>query len=210
MYYDFIQTHKRKIVWLVSLLVAILLVWTAVTLTSRIGKVATTFAVVPSDAAVTVDGKKMSSGTHWLNAGKYEVVVQKDGFATKKKTINVTNAKKQNVTAISLNPESEEAKEWAKQHEKDYSKNERYGAIEANAEGQYFSETNPITTELPYKDPYYTIGYMPNSDNSIDLTITTESPRYRFYAIEKIRELGYDPTDFKIIFKDFKNPLEAE
>lgn len=210
MYYEFIQEHKRKIVTITILFVVTILLWTAFILIGRVGKVATTFAVVPSDATITADGKKISNGTQWLVAGKYEIIVQKDGFATEKKSINVTDAKKQNVAAISLTPESEAAKEWAKTHEKEYSNNERYGALEASSEGKYFSETNPITTKLPFTDPYYTIGYMPNTDNSVDLTIATESPRYRFYAIEKIRELGYDPTDFKIVFKDFKNPLETK
>ena len=209
MYYEFIQSNKRRIVIATLLLVSVLIIWSAVILIGRVGKVATTLAVVPSDATITIDGKNTSSGTQRLPAGKYEVVVQKDGFATEKKSINVTEAKKQNVAAISLTPESDKAKEWAKEHEKEYSNNERFGAIEASNEGRYFSETNPITTKLPFTDPYYTIGYAPNDDNSVDITITTESPRYRFYAIEKIRELGYDPTDFKIIFKDFKNPLEA-
>lgn len=210
MYYEFIQTHKRKIITGALVIVAIMIIWTALILIGRIGKIATTLAVVPADATITIDGKKTDSGTQWLPAGKYEMIAQKDGFTTQKKTINVTDAKKENVAAMSLTPESDKAKEWAKEHEKDYSNNERYGAIEANSEGQYFSDTNPITTKLPFKDPYYTIGYTPNNDGSVDLTIATESPRYRFYAVEKIRELGYDPTDFKIIFKDFKNPLEAK
>jgi hypothetical protein len=207
MYYEFIQAHKRTIITTVVLFIVILFIWTAVILIGRIGKIATTIAVVPSDATVTIDGKKIGSGKQWIPAGTYNLVVQKDGFGTKKKTINITDAKQQNVTAVSLTPQSDDAKEWAREHEKDYSENERFGAIEANAEGKYFSELNPITTKLPFTDPYYTIGYTPTNDNSVDLTIATESPRYRFYAVEKIRELGYDPTDFKIIFKDFKNPL---
>lgn len=210
MYYEFMQAHKKKVITTVLLFVAVLMIWTGIIIVGRIGKIATTLAVVPSDATITINGNKTGSGTQWLPAGKYEIIAQKDGFATQKKTINVTGAKKENVAAMSLTPESDKAKEWAKEHEKDYSNNERYGAIEANNEGQYFTDTNPITTKLPYKDPYYTIGYVPNNDNSVDLTISTESPRYRFYAVEKIRELGYDPTDFRIIFKDFKNPLEAK
>lgn len=210
MYYDFIQNNKRKIIVGTLIIVGALLLWSAAIVVDRIGKVATTIAVVPSDATVTIDGNKIGSGNKWMPAGKYEVVVQKEGFETKKKTVNITDAKEKNIIAVSLTPQSDEAKEWAEKHQKDYSNNERFGAIEASNEGKYFSETNPITTKLPYTDPYYTISYTPNADNSVDITIATESPRYRFYAIEKIRELGYDPTDFKIIFKDFKNPLEAK
>ena len=210
MYYEFIQQHKRKVIIATLLLVAVILIWTAVILVGRIGKVATTFAIVPSDATITINGNRIGSGSQWIAAGKYEVIVQKDGFASTKKTINITEAKEQNVVAASLKAESDEAKKWAENHQQEYSKNEKYGAIEANNEGEYFSQTNPITTKLPFVDPYYTISYTPSENDSVDLTISTPSPRYRFYAVEKIRELGYDPTDFKIIFKDYKNPLEAK
>lgn len=210
MYYEFLQEHKRKIVAIVLIFVALLLVWTGVVLVGRIGKVATTFAVVPSDATITIDGERIDSGVQWIAAKKYEVIIQKEGFKTHKKTVAITEVKKQNVVAASLAPESNEAKEWAEKHKDDYSENEKFGAIEASTEGKYFSDNNPITEKLPFVDPYYTISYTPNKDDSINLTIATPSPRYRFYAVEKIRELGYDPADFVIIFKDFKNPLETQ
>ena len=104
MYYEFIQAHKRKIIAVVLVLTAALLIWTALILVGRIGKIATTLAVVPADATITIDGNKTNSGTQWLAAGKYEIIAQKDGFATQKKTINVTEKKKKNVAAMSLTP----------------------------------------------------------------------------------------------------------
>ncbi len=207
MYYDFIQAHKRKIIIGTLIFVASILIWSAITIVGRIGKIATTISVVPSSAVVTLDGQTIGNGTQWVKPGNYEVVAKKDGFKTEKKSVAVTGAKDKNVVAISLTPESDDAKKWASEHDNEYKKNETYGAIEASNNGKYFTATNPITTKLPYEDPYYTIGYAPRSDGGVDLTITTPSPRYRFYAVEKIRELGYEPTDFLIVFRDFKNPL---
>ena len=105
---------------------------------------------------------------------------------------------------------SSDAKKWADDHTTEYRKNEAYGAIEASVNGDYFTERNPITTKLPYVDPYFTLGYISHDNQTISLTIETPSPRYRYFAIEKLRQMGYDPTDFDIIFKDFKNPLDIK
>ena len=207
MYYDFIQAHKRKIVIGTILFVTAIIVWSMIIIIGRIGKTPVTISVVPSNAAVTLDGHTVGNGTQWIAQGTYTIQATKDGFKTEKKSVVVTGEKEKNVAALSLTPESDNAKAWAKTHDSDYKKNETYGAIEASNNGKYFTAKNPITTKLPYNDPYYTIGYTPRTDGGVDLTISTPSPRYRFYAVEKIRELGYDPTDFVIVLKKKKNPL---
>lgn len=208
MYYEFLQHNKRRIIVLVVAFLVITTIWTIMLFVGRAGKLPVVIAVVPSSASVTADGRHVDGGTQWLPPGTYTIRASKDGFETVQKSITVTNDKSQNVVALSLTATSDAAKKWAADHQNDYSNNEQYGAIAANIEGEYFSKQNPITTKLPFTDPYFTIGYTVNSDGkSITLTVATPSPRYRFYAVEKIRELGFDPTDFTIVFKDFHNPL---
>lgn len=207
MYYEFFQQHKRRIITISAVLFALLVLWTTVTMIGRIGKTPLTIAAVPSDAKILVGDNRLGDGTYWLPAGTYQISAEKEGFETLRKTVIVTPEKKNNVAAISLTPKSDEAKKWADKHQRDYQDNEQFGAIAARADGQYFTDNNPITTHLPFTDPYFTIGYTLNDDQSIHITIATPSPRYRFYAVEKIREWGYDPTDFTVVFKDFKNPL---
>ena len=74
-----------------------------------------------------------------------------------------------------------------------------------------FVKDNPIVTNLPYINSYYSIEYKTagETSNEITLTIRTPSPRYRYEAVKQIRGWGYDPTSFKIEFIDYKNPLEA-
>lgn len=208
MYYDFLQTNRKRIIRAVILLLVALFLWTTITLIGRIGKVPVTIAVVPSNAAITLNSQTYQDGTVWLPAGTYAVSLSRDGFAAQKQKVVITAEKSENVIAASLVPESDAAKQWAEEHQKDYKDNERYGAKQASANGDYFTTKNPITKQLPFTDPYYKIAYTSGDDNTITLTVTTTSPRYRFYALEKIRQWGYDPTDFVIDFKDFTNPLE--
>lgn len=188
--------------------VSILALWTIVILLGRIGKVPVMIATVPSDAIVVLNGQKVSNGHQWVTAGRYDINVSKDGFTEQKQTVIVDGQKKDMTIAISLVAKSDDAKRWAKENADKYKDNEKYGAIAARSEGEYLTATNPIIKNLPFTDPYYKIGYTTKDDNSITLTILTVSPRYRFYAVEKIRDWGYDPTDFLIEFKDFNNPLE--
>lgn len=208
MYYEWYQQNKKIIIATVVCFILVLFAWGAWISISRAGKVAITVSTVPRDSSISIDGQPSGSGTLWLKPGKYVFKAQKDGFKTREKTITVTDEKEQNVVALALSPESEQAKKWADEHAGEYKNNETYGAVEAQANGQYFRDNNPIVAHLPYNDPYYQITYASEADNSIVLTINTPSPRYRYFAIQKIRELGYDPSDFNIIFSDFKNPLE--
>lgn len=208
MYYEWYQQNKKAIVAITVCFVLVLFVWGIWTYVSRLGKVAVTLSTVPRDSSLSIDGRATSSGTIWLAPGKYVFRAQKEGFKAREKTVTVAEGKEQNVVALALSPQSDDAKTWAKQHAAEYKNNETYGAIEAQTNGQYFREKNPIVAHLPYSDPYYQITYASDENNAITLSINTPSPRYRYFAIQKIREFGYDPSDFKIIFSDFKNPLE--
>lgn len=210
MYDEFLYRNKRRIILGVGILFALIIVWAVWTYLDRAGKTPLTISVVPSDAKVLVNNQSLGNGTHWLVDNTYKITVEKDGFKTQQTSTTVTNKKPQNVLAFSLVPQSDAAKKWAADHQNDYKRNESFGALEARTNGQYFTDKNPITKRLPFNDPYFTLGYKAVGDNSIILTVSTPSPRYRFYAVEKIRELGYDPTDFKIEFSDFHNPLERK
>lgn len=210
MYYELIQQYKRRIITIVAVVfVAIVAIFT-VTSIEHMGKVPVYVSTVPNDATVRFDNNSVGNGTQWMPAGTYTVTVQKEGFETVKRTVIVDDKKSQNVIAASLIAVSSDAKKWADDHATDYRKNEAYGAIEASVNGDYFTQRNPITTKLPYVDPYFTLGYVSHDNQTISLTIETPSPRYRYFAIEKLRQLGYDPTDFDIIFKDFHNPLDTK
>ncbi|MFZ1360816.1 MAG: PEGA domain-containing protein [Candidatus Saccharimonadales bacterium] len=207
MYYDWIQQHKRTIIICTAALCIIVTVWGIATYISRIGKVGITISAVPSSAVVTINGTPVGNGTHWVAPDTYTIAASKDGFGSRSKQVNVTDAKTHNVVALSLSPQSGAAKQWAERHERDYKQNEAYGAIEARTNGDYFKQKNPITNILPYTDPYYEIAYTTHG-SAIVVTISTPSPRYRYIAVQKLRELGFNPSAFTIQFIDFDNPLE--
>lgn len=208
MYDDIIYKNKRRILTSIIGLFAVIIAWAVWIYIDRYGKTPLTISAVPADAKVLVNNQKLGNGTHWLNDGSYKIKATKDGYKSQEVTYQLSAKRSQNVVPFSLEPQSSDARKWVNDHQSEYKRNEQFGALAAKANGQYFTDQNPITKVLPFTDPYFTIGYRVEKDQSIILTILTPSPRYRFYAIEKIRDLGYDPTDFRIDFKDFRNPLE--
>jgi uncharacterized membrane protein len=209
MYYEWYKKYRQPILVAIVGLAILFTGWAIFNYVTRIGKVGVTISAVPYSARVTINGQSSGSGVVWLTPGTYTVKASSDGFSSREKRIEVTEKKKQNVVSLALSPQSDSAKKWAEAHQQDYKNNEFYGAIEAQENGKIFSDKHPVVKVLPYNDPYFQLDYRQDKDSDqITLTISTSSPRYRYFAIQKLRQLGYDPTDYKIDFKDFKNPLE--
>lgn len=207
MYNELFEKYKKEVVGSFALLIALLIIYAAATAISHIGKIKLTVRTVPGDSVIFIGNTQIGNGDFYTEAGTYKVKITRSGFAPVETEVIVTDKKDENVLGVSLNPVTEEAKKWAKDHQGDYKNNEKYGAIQAKQTGQYMTKQNPIINELPYQNPYYKIAYRSQDNQNITLTIATESPRYRYLAVQKIREMGYDPTDFIIDFTDYKNPL---
>lgn len=204
---EWLQKNRKKIICGILLLFTLIIIWAVIDNISRIGKIPVVVSVFPGDAKTIINNQSYGNGTHWLTPGVYKLTSDKEGFETVRETVVISKMKSQNVIAISLAPQSSDAKEWASKRVEELRNNEMYGSIEAISNREYVKQSNPIVAKLPYIDPYFKIRYVMNDDLSITLIIHTPSPRYRFYAVEKIRDLGYDPVDFIIQFKDFNNPL---
>lgn len=208
---EFVRNHLRTvIISILVLFVAIIAIAIYINV-DRSGKVAVTISVVPSDAKTTIDGKTVtSSGTIYLKPGTYTIESSKDGFTTSTKKQYVGD--NQATIATSLAPESDEAKQWAEDNANKYLANEGVAGKAIQESSEATRDANPILNVLPYSNYIYTIGYTNDPDDpsgeSFILTIDAAEGS-RNAAVDQIRELGYDPTDYKIKFNDYKNPFES-
>ncbi len=175
------------------------------------GEVAITVTVAPSDAVVKVDNKYVSLGTIYLKPGKsYPVSVSKDGFEpyTGTQYINSTN---DNIS-VALSPVSDAAQKWVQDNRSQYSNVEAQAGARENTTGQEFTNKNPITANLPLDNMVYTIGYKadPSDPTHMSIILTVDAAEgYRNGAIQGIRNLGYDPSQYKIEFSDYQNPFAS-
>jgi hypothetical protein len=151
--------------------------------------------------------KKEGSGTLPLEPGDYVVTAQSDGFISKAVNLSLNTKDKRQTLVLTLEPSSVEAREWAKKNEKKYQDAEGKAGESDRKSGEEFRSSNPIISSLPYNSGYYRIDYGidRNNNDSFKLVITADTPNKRQVALEKIREFGYDPSDFVIEFKGVGN-----
>ena len=173
---------------------------------TRQGKIAITVTAVPGDTKITLNGsQKIGTGVVYLTPGTYSVLGQKDGFEDFKEDIKFDDTRARLV--VTLIPSSDEAKKWAKDNQSQYLELEKKGGAIAAKNGEEFKKANPIVNNLPYENPYYTIGYQSSDNKTITVIITAPSARYRYSALQQIRSWGYDPTDFKILYTNYVSQL---
>lgn len=175
------------------------------------GKIAVTINAIPDDAKITINNNSVGASTTYLLPNQtYTVKATKDGFADYSATqyIDATN----HVITVEMTAVSDAAKQWEQDNQSKYQSVEGLAGAQANATGEAFTAKNPITTALPLDNMIYTIGYRndPSDPSGNSIILTVEAPLgYRNSAIEGIRNLGYDPTQFKIQFNDYTNPFAS-
>ena len=204
--------NKRKytLFWLIGIITILLFIlYFSFTFVDRVNKTAVRVQFFPIDARVTLDNRSVKNGTIYLEPGVYQVEASREGFDSYSDTFRVETPKP--ALALMLNPVTIEAKEMLNKTQKNDYERARKLSYEIKEEyGRNFIEKNPITKKLPYKNFTYSIGYIRDqsdpSGNSILITIYAIEG-YKQSALYRIRELGYDPTDFNIIFNDYENPF---
>lgn len=207
---EFIAKHRLAVLGIGIVILILPIIYYLFTTTDRAGKTQVTVRVVPADATVTIGNRKVSSGDIWLAPGAYPIKGTKEGFADFDSSEVVGTEKM--LLPILLNPVSDEAKKWASDNQHKYLEVEGQAGDQARVRGDAFHDKNPIVNILPYSSLLYRIGYQSDpsdpSGNSIIIEIDARES-YRNDAIYQIYQWGYDPTDYKINFKDYKNPFES-
>lgn len=179
---------------------------------SRSGKEPVEVYILPPEATVTVNGQKITAGTQYLAPGTYEIEAKSEGFADSKESVTIGKPNKEFID-IGLTPVSDKAKEWAAKNNNLYLAREGRGGERARERGEAFKNLNPITRHLPINTILYTIGYTldPSDPSGNSIILQVNAPQgYREGVLGKIRELGYDPTNFKINFKVYESPFGNE
>ncbi len=207
----YIGKYRRHI--LVSLIVCVAAIATLTIYTQwknaaqRAGKLAVPVEVVPRDATVKIGEQAITSrGTAWIAPGEHTATVSRDGFESQTRTLRVS-ADAEPYLYIALVGETNDAKKWQDSHQSDYQRIELLTVQKARDYNTRFKSNNPIVNILPIKDPYYSIDYRNYDDKTIELIIDGTSPRYRQVAIDLLRKKGYEPTDFRVTYDNFTNPL---
>jgi hypothetical protein len=208
---DFIRSHKIVTTTVIGFLIVIIGITFYLAL-SRAGKEPVTIQLIPEDTILTIDGQQYRPGTAYIQPGTHNIKAEREGFRTFESTITIGQPNNTEVD-LALTPVSEEAIQWQKDNLNLYLAQEGRSALRSNEIGQQRREQFPITAHLPFRNFIYSIGHrLKNVDNPsegiiIEINAITGS---REAAINKIRELGFDPTDYEINFNNYENPFSHE
>jgi len=199
--------NKRIILITISIAVFIALpvvLWIA-SILPREGTVAVTLSVLPYDATVKIDDHDYTNKkTAYLNPGTYTLVVSKEGFETDTREITVQEDLVNEAISLPA-PITADARRWVQAHQSDYLEIEQKAGKLALQEGEALAERYPLTKWLPLQKAIYSIGYKRVGDGIVITTDATEG--FREAALQNIRDLGYDPSDYTIEFTKYRSPF---
>lgn len=200
--------NKRAVIAIVSIIGFLcipLVIWGFTTLPQQ-GRVAVSVEVLPGDATVKINDQDYSGQkTIHLEPGTYTAVVSHEGFETDTQQLIVEEGDK-DLTLFSVpSPNTSEAERWVLENQGAYQTLEGKAGAAAVQEGAEFIEAYPLTKWLPVQKSIYTIGYKEVSGGII-VTINAFGG-YREAALQEIRDLGFDPSDYTIEFVNYRNPF---
>ncbi|MEX0668685.1 MAG: carboxypeptidase-like regulatory domain-containing protein [Candidatus Saccharimonadales bacterium] len=165
---------------------------------STYGKTEIEIVVAPSDASIETEDKRLKNGINHLSPGEYQVSVSRDGFESATRLIAVVDGEYQ-IIPIALTPITDEAFEIMVDDPAYLDIEFATGEI-ARMEGEEFRQQQPIVENLPHRGLLFDIDYRltEGSDTEIVLQITADSEIDRQYALDQIRNWGFEPEDFAI------------
>lgn len=188
-----------------ALFVIPLVIWGVMTVLQQ-GTVGVSVSVLPNDATVKINDKDYSNQTSIrLKPGTYTVTVSKEGFDTDTQKLVVKEGK--SATFISMPaPISADARRWVTNNQRAYLELEGKAGKLATQEGRELIDEYPLTKWLPLQKATFTIGYKQPEEAVIITIDATEG--YREAALQEIRDLGYNPSDYTIEFTNYRNPFD--
>ena len=178
---------QSNVIFIVVLLIIALTSWGIFTAVDRSDKKLVKVVTLPSTAKVFINDVA-SSHNSYVVPGTYTIRIEDNGFASAEREVTIT---KDDTFSVALAPESDEAKKWIEDN------GEKYGE-EYNPQ----SSINPILVQLPLKNILYTVtaeNKVTKPTDPLTLSVTAFTG-YKNAPIDKIRSMGYDPTDYNYKF----------
>ena len=213
------QKKKKKILLITGGVIALIVLISAIFMIIESRKSATLeIMVAPISAKVSIDGKVYKNGTYKFEPGRVEVTITMDGFDSKEETLDL----QANVTTklyTYLMP-SDGTFGWYLEHEEDQMILNTIGDTEASENSKTYVEKYPIITALPiiyanYDEKWnYTEfridgGGFDDCEKSFCIKITDSTGGNYERALGLIKEKGFNPEDYEIIYKEeLVKPLE--
>ena len=194
-----LSNNKRAILIVAIILFVFVIFYSAITLITRTGKIATTVKYAPYHATITLNNSKITNNTTvWLEPGNYHLKVEFEHFITDERDITID--KDHNYIVGILASSDEQGEEYYKKHREEFAEAEGVVGQYLNEEGLRIKKQYTILNYLPINNSLYSISYDYTDDMVPIIGIKTE-PKYLDDAVEKLKTLkNVDLTAYQINF----------
>ncbi len=201
--------NKKISIIVISVIVVLLLVVGFFVLNSSTST-GVNITIAPDDSRVFIDSKAAHIGINKTTPGKHTVEVKRGNFYSS--TVDFTSIKNEVVELpIGLTPSNTEGEKVKNKNSDKYLELDGLISKQVENESSKIANEYPIVTDLP-KDisPIFRIDYgiskrFPDDPTKIAIYISSDNPADKIAAIKYIYIMGYDPSDYEIIFEELKN-----
>lgn len=164
--------------------------------------------IAPSSATVLIDDKEYQNGTFRIPSGEHTISITKDGFTPKKYSFNTSSTSKIYDYII----ETDGTYDWYLSHPDDSLLLTQIGDYHSDQLASSALEKHPIIEHLPiiyanfdqeYNYTEYRIdgGSFDDCNTDFCLKITDSTGGNYNSAVQNIKDLGFNPEDFTILYE---------
>jgi hypothetical protein len=165
---------RRNLLFIIGA-VLLLVVILILTFASSFGKETVTISSSPADAAITMDGKKIKTGTHKISKGKHKLVATRDHFTQLTVDIDTNELRGTKTVYLIMIASDDEGRAYIDSHPEEQDMRERAGNSEFSNVQETLMEKYPVLADLPHETNSYKVDYEVTDDKTAAVTfiITT-------------------------------------
>ena len=164
--------------------------------------------IAPISATVLIDGKPYQNGKFRIESGEHQLHIEKTGFNTKDYSFNTDTTTK----IFDYLTETNGGFSWYLDHEEDAILLTSIGDYKSSLLANSYNSKNPIISALPIIYAHYDQNYnyteyridggtFTDCDSDFCLKITDTTGGNLENAKDKIREAGFNPDDYQILYE---------
>lgn len=164
--------------------------------------------LAPRDMQLFVDGKEADANEEnilALSPGKHTIKGQRTDFIENSITVDVKKGETHDALLL-LDPLNAVGQQYLDEHPEESGLYSYKSSAAFDRSVEIMTENSPIVSDLPILDPNWRMDYGQSvghkeKDGAIAVFIYAASPEARQNALGWMRQQGYDPSDYEIIFE---------
>lgn len=164
--------------------------------------------IAPASATINIDGKTYQNGKFRIPTGNHNIKIEKDGFTTKEYSFDTATTDK----LFDYLVESNGSYDWYLNHNDDALLLTSIGDYESTLKSEEYNSRYPVVKILPiiyahYDEEYnyteYRVdgGSFPDCASDFCLKITDTTGGNYDSALQKIKDSGFNPDDYQILYE---------